>query len=1612
MNRRRALRSHAPELAAALFLSLQGAAFLLTGGQGKGTGTLPAILTAAAALGTVAAAWRPAFSLAGARRAAWRLLAALQAALLLAAMGWALQEGGGPDEAAHRQALEAAAASERGAVAQLESALNDLAEVAAARTVADPFDLARDLETLWQKAGPGGGAYPLGVAIWLSGERVAWGERVAPLPPPAPAGPTAWGWVEAGREAWYWRRFKTLSRSGGDHVLELQARLAPTAEPRHGFGDPPVPAAAEARRLRREIVTGRDPAVPPAFAGILASSSVELPLPDATAEGAAVALRVTAQGPPAAEQARRASARALLLGLLCWSASALAWGRAALGQMGLLAAAWVARGLLVAVDLPRWAHAAFPRGQSPARTAEWASLVDPAYFATTAAAGLFASAADAAVTAAVFALTALTLAARWSRPDPGQTRPRWLPLLCALAAAPALLALRELVFTFVENANPRLIGPRAPFRFLSFWVLHLALLLFAGGAALLVQTSAAGMLRTARGGLVAAVSLGLALAAALALPGMSAATRFLLPSLVALLWAGAALARAEAAELRRLALLAPLLAAVLWNYGGLAEAYGRAEAAWLQRKGDEIVQPQEELMSFLLEDALADMQAAETEALPQASRITPGSGDLWQDWPAYELWRRSAIHDLGLPCLVEIVDAGGRVESLFAAGFFRDYGYEVAGRSEWSTAEAFLLQTERRRYPGGEEVIMRGEAPRLDRPGWIRLELPLHSRRLRTLLARLEGGAVEPATGSYQPRAEIDRPLLLLRGDATGWLDAGPAQFPELPPAAVVESLRDGAARGGKVRIGSTVYRCLWKAAPQPAAGHPGEGYLIGLEIPSLVDRLLDVSRLLLLSLLLLGALACPPLLARLAMRRDAAVLGFQERILLATLLLGLLPLLLAGSFVDRLTLRGLADAARDQTRDGLEAALAQLQGLLGQQARALAGSEYIADLLASRLAGQRPLGPYAARQGMVFAGDGRLLLDETLSDLDAAEAALLLASAREGPLVVMRDEGSLFLGLAIPVDLSDVVPPDAFAGVGDEDAEGVDQHPERRPNGWFFYRQRVDADLLGGLAEIVQGEVTLRVGGETVLSSEPARVFSGAAPLLMPPAVGRGLLRHPASPYLAATPGTRLAFTGAQALPSLALEQDGEGLRRRAVPAVLAVTFPAREREFARQREQTILLLAGLATMIFLATALLGLVLTWRIFGPVRVLVTATRRLAAGDYTAPLPEEGRHEVGALSAAFRSMRDELERAQRALAQRERFLATVLDRVPVGVAIFGAGEGLAALNQAAQALLGVSAAESAQARQESARDLLQRCRRLLGGAAHGAGELTEPETRRTLRIRLAPLRLPDGRDDTMLVFEDVTEFLANQRLAMNAELARQVAHEIKNPLTPIQLSVQFLDQARRDRAADLDQIIRQTVEQVLQQVSLLRTIATEFSLLGRPEDLVCAPLDLPGLVREVTARYRAQIVAVPADGGGAAVAPVGAEAAPTTPAGAGPRVEITAGAVPAVLGHADSLGKVIGNLMENSLQACGEAGALVVRVGWRVEAGEVALLWEDNGPGLAPEVAARLFDPYFSTKSKGTGLGLAICRSLLGKMGGRISLRNREGGGAIAVVVLPRAPLEE
>jgi signal transduction histidine kinase len=225
---------------------------------------------------------------------------------------------------------------------------------------------------------------------------------------------------------------------------------------------------------------------------------------------------------------------------------------------------------------------------------------------------------------------------------------------------------------------------------------------------------------------------------------------------------------------------------------------------------------------------------------------------------------------------------------------------------------------------------------------------------------------------------------------------------------------------------------------------------------------------------------------------------------------------------------------------------------------------------------------------------------------------------------------------------------------------------------------------------------------------------------------------------------------------------------------------------------------------------------------------------------------------------------------------------------------------------------------------------------------------------------------------------------SNRLAAWAEMARQVAHEVKNPLTPIQLSAEHLRRVWRDPQADFGAALALCTDTILRQVRTLRDIVTEFSAFARPPAGSPAELDLVALLRDVVQPYAA------------------------LPPGVTLRLEIAEGLRAPVRGERRLLERALVNLIENALQAVEGHGSLVLRLHADEDAGRLVVEVEDSGPGIDLELGERVFEPFFSTKIGGSGLGLALVRKIAEEHGGGVTLDSRPGRTS-ARLWLPRAP---
>jgi nitrogen fixation/metabolism regulation signal transduction histidine kinase len=244
-----------------------------------------------------------------------------------------------------------------------------------------------------------------------------------------------------------------------------------------------------------------------------------------------------------------------------------------------------------------------------------------------------------------------------------------------------------------------------------------------------------------------------------------------------------------------------------------------------------------------------------------------------------------------------------------------------------------------------------------------------------------------------------------------------------------------------------------------------------------------------------------------------------------------------------------------------------------------------------------------------------------------------------------------------------------------------------------------------------------------------------------------------------------------------------------------------------------------------------------------------------------------------------------------------------------------------------------------------------------------------------------------------VVEDVTEELRGQRLLAWAAMARMIAHEIKNPLTPIRLSAEHMREVYQRDPEHFAGVFERCTANILTQVEELRSIASEFSTYSAIPRIDPRPGDLTAAVAGLVEGYRA-----------------------APPHGVRVELETPSGPIEARF-DAKLLLRAVRNLIENALRASAGGGRVVVRVerdagatgasGAAGPSARVAVL--DSGPGVPPELLARIFDPYFSTHDAGTGLGLPIARRIAEEHGGEIAARNRPEGGLEAVITIPCEP---
>jgi signal transduction histidine kinase len=532
-------------------------------------------------------------------------------------------------------------------------------------------------------------------------------------------------------------------------------------------------------------------------------------------------------------------------------------------------------------------------------------------------------------------------------------------------------------------------------------------------------------------------------------------------------------------------------------------------------------------------------------------------------------------------------------------------------------------------------------------------------------------------------------------------------------------------------------------------------------------------------------------------------------------------------------------------------------------------------------------------------------------------------------------------------------------------------------------YVNLLNDDIVDWLRNVVGQEIIVYENGLLQATSKRELFTSGALQVRLDGEVHRRLGRE-GLPFLVVP-----SQLGPSMVPvAYAPVQGADPLRE----LVVAVPMIAEQAEITRATDRV-------GEMILLSTVLLASLLAVvaafvarTVARPLRELVGATARIAAGDYDTRLEARTRDEVADLVGGFNSMASSLATQRSDLERRRDYMERLLQHATTGVISVDPQDVVVTLNPAARALLsdGVGNVRIGETLTDTLErsDGLKPLAELISRPLRHPGEPEEIDLERDgepRRLRVVRIDLPDpagGSVGRLVLLDDVTELMRSNQLAAWAEMARAIAHEIKNPLTPIQLSTEHLQRLLRDRNVLPEPNVEACLDTVMKQVRTLYDIAGEFSAYAKLPALRPEPADAVAFMRAAAGPYRA----------------------------AHPRnVTLEESYVPS--GRAAIDGKVLGravvNLIENALQAMPDGGVLTVAVAPDDDRNEVVLTVADTGVGLSAEVRRRLFEPYFSTKSSGTGLGLAIARRAVEAHQGRIEVQARDGLGTAFRIHLPR-----
>ena len=425
---------------------------------------------------------------------------------------------------------------------------------------------------------------------------------------------------------------------------------------------------------------------------------------------------------------------------------------------------------------------------------------------------------------------------------------------------------------------------------------------------------------------------------------------------------------------------------------------------------------------------------------------------------------------------------------------------------------------------------------------------------------------------------------------------------------------------------------------------------------------------------------------------------------------------------------------------------------------------------------------------------------------------------------------------------------------------------------------------------------------------------------------------------------------------------------------------------------------------MVLVGATWIAMYMAKRITGPVQMLAVAAREIGAGRLDQRIEPQSHDEFGSLVEAFNAMASELatsrrkvdrstialERKHQEVEGRRRYIETILERITTGVVAVDAAGTITTINSAAARLLSLGRQIVGQpARSVFDRQDLQPIGRLLAGAGRSKTETAAQEiaiAREGQELHLAAVATalvgesgaPEG---VVLVIDDVTPLIRAQKVAAWREVARRLAHEIKNPLTPIQLSAERLRRHFAGAPSQARALVEECTTTIVGEVESLKGLVDEFSQFARMPSPRTVPTDLAQLITDTLALYNGLF------------SDVGIE-------------QRFAPGVPFVRLDAEQIRRVIINLVDNAIEAMERRGHILVESQLDAANNVVRVIVADDGPGIPVAEREKLFLPYYSTKRRGSGLGLAIVRRIIAEHGGSIDVGDNVPRGTRFTIELP------